>query len=345
MVNKRILVKSTILALSILIAGNVITLEANGSAFSKFSSNPMIISDVVKAAEIGMFTGAFTYVQNDAGNPDPAVIVQPDGSVAVALFKGTMIQLNCNVGVVPQITAGTDVAASVVTPAGNGILIAGNVAGSGIIQVQNTVNGITSNIIVNVVSSNNTITTSTELQEISPDYYYKEEYVGNNYVPNGIAIYYTNGDISVNADYFQYNSPNDNYQAICYVGDDNMLTIETYQGLRVSFSAWLSDGKYLPDQGSRWEFYEDNNLTSDILGDFNKPDRVVYITTNGKYVIVSETEPQGASFVPVHVITKGDVTDKWTYTFVRNGVTYTSYLVDMPWNRMELINRDSVITQ
>ncbi|MCI7790356.1 MAG: hypothetical protein MR531_06215 [Lachnospiraceae bacterium] len=320
--------KSVKLLMSIIIASSVVAMGSNGTVAATLTNNDTIISSIVMAAETTMFTGTYNYVQNDAGNPEPAVIVQPDGSVAVALFQGTMIQINSNVGVVPQILAGTEVAASVVAPEGNGILIAGNAVGSGVIQVQNTATGAISNIVVNVVASADVPAAT---QVVSSHYYYEDEYTGAKSVPNGISKIYTDGVIKVYSDSFRYNSPHDNYQATVYVDSDKMLTVETYKGIRIAFTVYLND-EYLLSK---------YNTTSYITGDCDKLDRIVYITTDGRYGIVEENEPTGAPYVPIRVITKGDVSDKWIITYERNGITYTSHLVDLPWHDMPLLNREA----
>ena len=201
------------------------------------------------AAETTMFTGTYNYVQNDAGNPEPAVVVQPDGSVAVALFQGTMIQLNSSIGVVPQILASTDVAASVVAPEGNGILIAGNAVGSGVIQVQNTANGTISNIVVNVVASAGAPATSTT--PVASASTHKGVQNGFYSYADDHKIVSADGCLEVILDGMQYAEDFNHKDPIVYFAEDGMLTVELYQGQWVKMKAnSLLDGYYVVDGGT-----------------------------------------------------------------------------------------------
>lgn len=236
--------KSVKLLMSIIIASSVVAMGSNGTVAATLTNNDAIISNIVMAAETTMFTGTYNYVQNDAGNPEPAVIVQPDGSVAVALFQGTMIQLNSNVGVVPQILAGTDVAASVVAPEGNGILIAGNAVGSGVIQVQNTANGTISNIVVNVVASAGAPVTSTT--PVASASTHKGVQNGFYSYADDHKIVSADGCLEVILDGMQYAEDFNHKDPIVYFGEDGMLTVELYQGQWVKMKAnSLLDGYYV----------------------------------------------------------------------------------------------------
>ena len=235
--------KSVKLLMSVIIASSIVAMGSNGTVAATLTNNDAIISSIVMAAETTMFTGTYNYVQNDAGNPEPAVVVQPDGSVAVALFQGTMIQLNSSVGVVPQILAGTDVAASVVVPEGNGILIAGNAVGSGVIQVQNTANGTISNIVVNVVASSSTPATSTT--PVTSASTHKGVQNGFYSYADDHKIVSTDGCLEVILDGMQFDNDYTHKDPIVYFGEDGMLTVELYQGQWVKMKAnSLLDGYY-----------------------------------------------------------------------------------------------------
>ena len=241
--------KSVKLLMSVIIASSVVAMGSNGTVAATLTNNDAIISSIVMAAETTMFTGTYNYVQNDAGNPEPAVVVQPDGSVAVALFQGTMIQLNSSVGVVPQILAGTDVAASVVVPEGNGILIAGNAVGSGVIQVQNTANGTISNIVVNVVASSSTPATSTT--PVTSASTHKGVQNGFYSYADDHKIVSTDGCLEVILDGMQFDNDYTHKDPIVYFGEDGMLTVELYQGQWVKMKAnSLLDGYYVVNGGT-----------------------------------------------------------------------------------------------
>ena len=239
--------KSVKLLMSVIIASSVVAMGSNGTVAATLTNNDAIISSIVMAAETTMFTGTYNYVQNDAGNPEPAVVVQPDGSVAVALFQGTMIQLNSSVGVVPQILAGTDVAASVVVPEGNGILIAGNAVGSGVIQVQNTANGTISNIVVNVVASAGAPATSTT--PVASASTHKGVQNGFYSYADDHKIVSADGCLEVILDGMQYAEDFNHKDPIVYFAEDGMLTVELYQGQWVRMKAnSLLDGYYVVDE-------------------------------------------------------------------------------------------------
>ena len=239
--------KSVKLLMSVIIASSVVAMGSNGTVAATLTNNDAIISSIVMAAETTMFTGTYNYVQNDAGNPEPAVVVQPDGSVAVALFQGTMIQLNSSIGVVPQILASTDVAASVVAPEGNGILIAGNAVGSGVIQVQNTAHGAISNIVVNVVASSSTPATSTT--PVASTSTHKGVQNGFYSYADDHKIVSADGCLEVILDGMQYAEDFNHKDPIVYFAEDGMLTVELYQGQWVRMKAnSLLDGYYVVDE-------------------------------------------------------------------------------------------------
>ena len=239
--------KSVKLLMSVIIASSVVAMGSNGTVAATLTNNDAIISSIVMAAETTMFTGTYNYVQNDAGNPEPAVVVQPDGSVAVALFQGTMIQLNSSIGVVPQILASTDVAASVVAPEGNGILIAGNAVGSGVIQVQNTAHGAISNIVVNVVASSSTPATSTT--PVASTSTHKGVQNGFYSYADDHKIVSADGCLEVILDGMQVKENFDHKNPFVYFAEDGMLTVELYQGQWVRMKAnSLLDGYYVVDE-------------------------------------------------------------------------------------------------
>ena len=239
--------KSVKLLMSVIIASSVVAMGSNGTVAATLTNNDAIISSIVMAAETTMFTGTYNYVQNDAGNPEPAVVVQPDGSVAVALFQGTMIQLNSSIGVVPQILASTDVAASVVAPEGNGILIAGNAVGSGVIQVQNTAHGAISNIVVNVVASSSTPATSTT--PVASTSTHKGVQNGFYSYADDHKIVSADGCLEVILDGMQFKENFDHKNPFVYFAEDGMLTVELYQGQWVRMKAnSLLDGYYVVDE-------------------------------------------------------------------------------------------------
>lgn len=148
------LLKTLIVATSVFAAGNFMTCTGAAGVIQALTGNYNLMATEVQAAELEMFTGEWSYVQNDISAPEAAVIKTGD-TIAVAMFKDTMIQLKVAEGVTPVITLGTETVASAVAPTGDGILIAGNQLGEGLIQVQNSVNGAVTNIVVSVLDAGN----------------------------------------------------------------------------------------------------------------------------------------------------------------------------------------------
>lgn len=146
------LLRSLLIATSIFIAGHFMTCSGAAGVIQSLTGNYNLMATEVQAAELDIFTGEWVYVQNEIGAPEAAVIKTGD-AIAVAIFKDTMIQLKSIAGITPNITLGTEVAAVAPAPTGDGILIAGNQLGEGLIQVQNPVNGSIANVVVSVLDS------------------------------------------------------------------------------------------------------------------------------------------------------------------------------------------------
>ena len=340
------LLRSLLIVTSIFVAGHFLT---STSASQTLTGNHNLMSIEVQAAELEVFTGEWSYVQNEIGAPEAAVI-KTDDAVAVALFKDTIIKLKTTTGITPVIILGTEVAASALAPTDDGIFIAGNQPGEGVIQVQNPMNGAITNVVVSVldsglgasVGSNITVTAPTT-QASAKYYYYTKEYT-DRYGNPAKTIKYTDGVLSVSADEFKYQTPDSDYKSILYIGNDGMLTLETYQGIsNVISSLYLTGDDYLPPAEGYSSPKKVCSESHYIYGNCDNPDKIVYITTDGKYGFVTEYEPVGAPFLPVRVITKGNVTDKWTITYVYKGVTYERRLLDLPWYYTEFLNEADFI--
>lgn len=340
------LLRSLLIVTSIFVAGHFLT---STSASQTLTGNHNLMSIEVQAVELEVFTGEWSYVQNEIGAPEAAVI-KTDDTVAVALFKDTIIKLKTTTGITPVIILGTEVAAVAPAPAGDGILIAGTQLGEGLIQVQNPVNGTVTNVVVSVLDSglgavadNVTAVTTQTTQASAKYYYYTKEYT-DRYGNPAKTIKYTDGVLSVSADEFRYQTPSSAYKSVLYMGNDGMLTLETYQGIINNINQpYLNGDDYLPHPdvwGNHSKVYSDSGY---IYGNCDNPDKIVYITTDGKYGFVTEYEPVGAPFLPVRVITKGNVTDKWTITYVYKGVTYERRLLDLPWYYTEFLNEADFI--
>lgn len=248
MVNKKLVKKAAVLATTIVVAGHTVALGADGMVIAKLI-NPDIISTVC-AAEAHVLTGQWVYVQNDAGNPEPVVNVNADGTLEVGMYLGTMIQLGGTAGSSLQVNAEPGVVASVVAPDGISILVAGNQVGSQTIQVQDTVTGATTNVVVNVVDANGTIipTETTEQTGVHPGVangYYS--YADNHKVVSADGRW----EINLNQLFFlrQTSVP----APVVYYGEDGMLTVEAYNLSLVKAGCKILDNNYRFGDGERVE--------------------------------------------------------------------------------------------
>lgn len=287
------LLKTLIVATSVFAAGNFMTCTGNYN----------IMATEVQAAELEMFTGEWSYVQNDIGAADAAVIKTGD-TIAVAMFKDTMIQLKVAEGVTPVITLGTETAASVVAPTGDGILIAGNQLGEGLIQVQNSVNGAVTNIVVSVLDAGNNGTVTAEASQavacnhpgvVNGFYSYAD----------GHKVVSTDGMLELHLDNLVWKSDVGHEAPKFYFADDGVLTVESYE----------SQGVYVPYVCNLPGFY--------CLGDFLGERGNIIIGASGKkevsklangirYLTIqsgghNENKVKNASTqLPVRIICKGN---------------------------------------
>ena len=225
--------KSINLALSVLVAGSIMAVGADGSTIASVSGNDAILTTIVEAAEAQELTatGIITYLQNDAGNPAPVFLANADGTYTLAMYKGTMV----NFGVTNLLAAagGTPMplqtsAYAAFAPAGDGqgIVIAATEVGAEVIQFQNVVNGVpTGNVItvaLNVVDAAGAAVTApaASTQVATSAYSYADEH----------KIVSTDGMLELNLDDMTWRSSTTHNAPKIYYGADGVLTVELYQG-------------------------------------------------------------------------------------------------------------------
>lgn len=225
--------KSINLALSVLVAGSIMAVGADGSTIASVSGNDAILTTIVNAAEAQELTatGIITYLQNDAGNPAPVFLANADGTYTLAMYKGTMV----NFGVANLLAAagGTPMplqtsAYAAFAPAGDGqgIVVAATEVGAEVIQFQNVVNGVpTGNVItvaLNVVDAAGTAATApaASTQVATSAYSYADDH----------KIVSTDGMLELNLDGMTWNSSTTHKAPKIYYAADGVLTIELYQG-------------------------------------------------------------------------------------------------------------------
>lgn len=230
--------KSINLALSVLVAGSIVAVGADGSTIASVSGNDAILTTIVEAAEAQELTatGIITYLQNDAGNPAPVFLANADGTYTLAMYKGTMV----NFGVTNLLAAagGTPMplqtsAYAAFAPAGDGqgIVVAATEVGAEVIQFQNVVNGVpTGNVItvaLNVVDAAGTAAPAASTQVATTAYSYADDH----------KIVSTDGMLELNLDGMTWHSSTTHKAPKIYYAADGVLTVEIYQGQGVNIPA------------------------------------------------------------------------------------------------------------
>lgn len=232
--------KSTNLLMSVLLAGSIIAVGANGTVAASISSNDAIIGSIVNAAEAQELTatGIITYLQNDAGNPAPVFLANADGTYTLAMYKGTMVNfgvanLLAAAGGAPMPLQTSAYAAFAPAGDGQGIVIAATEVGTEVIQFQNVVNGVpTGNVItvaLNVVDAAGTTATApaASTQVATSAYSYADDH----------KIVSTDGMLELNLDGMTWHSATTHGAPKIYYAADGVLTVEAYQGQGVNIPA------------------------------------------------------------------------------------------------------------
>ena len=250
--------KSTNLLMSVLLAGSIIAVGANGTVAASISSNDAIIGSIINAAEAQELTatGIITYLQNDAGNPAPVFLANADGTYTLAMYKGTMVNfgvtnLLATAGGTPMPLQTSAYAAFAPAGDGQGIVVAATEVGAEVIQFQNVVNGVpTGNVItvaLNVVDAAGTAATAptASTQVATSAYSYADDH----------KIVSTDGMLELNLDGMTWNSSTTHKAPKIYYAADGVLTVELYQGQFIKIPAT----SYLPG------YYAEHSLNSGCI--------------------------------------------------------------------------------
>lgn len=232
--------KSINLALSVLVAGSIVAVGADGSTIASVSGNDAILTTIVDAAEAQELTatGIITYLQNDAGNPAPVFLANADGTYTLAMYKGTIVNfgvtnLLATAGGVPMPLQTSAYAAFAPAGDGQGIVVAATEVGAEVIQFQNVVNGVpTGNVItvaLNVVDAAGAAATApaASTQVATSAYSYADDH----------KIVSTDGMLELNLDGMTWRSSTTHKAPKIYYAADGVLTIEAYQGQGVNIPA------------------------------------------------------------------------------------------------------------
>lgn len=232
--------KSINLALSVLVAGSIMAVGADGSTIAAVSGNDAILTTIVEAAEAQELaaTGIVTYLQNDAGNPAPVFLANADGTYTLAMYKDTIVNfgvanLLATAGGVPMPLQTSAYAAFAPAADNQGIVVAATEVGAQVVQFQNVVNGVpTGNVItvaLNVVDAAGTVATASvaSTQVVTSAYSYADDH----------KIVSTDGMLELNLDGMTWHSSTTHKAPKIYYGADGVLTVEIYQGQGVNIPA------------------------------------------------------------------------------------------------------------
>ena len=294
--------KSINLALSVLVAGSIMAVGADGSTIASVSSNDAILTTIVEAAEAQELaaTGIVTYLQNDAGNPVPVFLANADGTYTLAMYKGTMVNfgvtnLLATAGGVPMPLQTSAYAAFAPAGDGQGIVVAATEVGAEVIQFQNVVNGVpTGNVItvaLNVVDAAGTAAPAASTQVATSAYSYADDH----------KIVSTDGMLELNLDGMTWHSSTTHKAPKIYYGADGVLTVEIYQGQGVNIPAVSNLAGYHVGFNSKWTYISVGAAARGVKG-----------TEIVNYTVHKDGTPYGSpeSFnpstqLPIRVVTLG----------------------------------------
>lgn len=294
--------KSINLALSVLVAGSIVAVGADGTTMAAVSGNDAILTTIVEAAEAQELaaTGIVTYLQNDAGNPAPVFLANADGTYTLAMYKGTMVNfgvanLLATAGGVPMPLQTSAYAAFAPAADNQGIVVAATEVGAQVVQFQNVVNGVpTGNVItvnLTIVDAAGTTAPAASTQVATTAYSYADDH----------KIVSTDGMLALNLDGMTWNSSTTHKAPKIYYAADGVLTVELYQGQRVK----------IPATSNLAGYYAESSLNSGCISLGSAPRgvkgtevRQLTVHKNG----TSDVEPTGfnpSTQLPIRVVTLG----------------------------------------
>lgn len=312
-----IIKKSINLVLSILVAGSIVAVGADGSTIASVSGNDAILTTIVEAAEAQELaaTGVVTYLQNDAGNPAPVFLANADGTYTLAMYKGTMVNfgvanLLATAGGTPMPLQTSAYAAFAPAGDGQGIVVAATEVGAEVIQFQNVVNGVpTGNVItvaLNVVDAAGTAATApaASIQVATTAYSYADDH----------KIVSTDGMLELNLDGMTWNSSTTHKAPRIYYAADGVLTIELYQGQHVEIPATSNLAGYYAEHSTNSGSISFGSAARGVKG---TEVRQVTIHKNGTHW----GSPEGfnpSTQLPIRVVTLGSSTSDGSRDLAQN---------------------------
>lgn len=299
--------KSINLALSVLVAGSIMAVGADGSTIASVSGNDAILTTIVEAAEVQELTatGIITYLQNDAGNPAPVFLANADGTYTLAMYKGTMVNfgvtnLLATAGGVPMPLQTSAYAAFAPAADNQGIVVAATEVGAQVVQFQNVVNGVpTGNVItvaLNVVDAAGTGATApaASTQVATSAYSYADDH----------KIVSTDGMLELNLDGMTWHSSTTHKAPKIYYGADGVLTVECYQGQGIQIQATSNLAGYHVGRNDKWTY---TGVGGNARGVKGTETQMLTVHKDGK----SYSDPAGfnpTTQLPIRVVTLGSIT-------------------------------------
>lgn len=225
--------KSAKLVTSVVIAGQILALNPDGSIYAKLTGSYAPFT--VEAAEMEQLaaSGVITYLQNPTNNPQPVFTANPDGTYSLTMYQGTLVEFGLfnTSGGVPTPLQGSTFAELAPAPGNNGVYINAMGTGTQQVQLQGMVNGVP---VGNAVTLNLTVVASgTDTQAATQPATQVGVHPG---VANGFYSYAddhkivsTDGNLELNIDAAHWHASTTQPAPVMYYAADGLLTVECYQ--------------------------------------------------------------------------------------------------------------------
>lgn len=225
--------KSAKLVTSVVIAGQILALNPDGSIYAKLTGSYAPFT--VEAAELEQLaaSGVVTCLQNPANNPQPVFTANPDGTYSLTMYPGTLVEFGLfnTSGGVPTPLQGSTFAELAPAPGNNSVYINATGTGTQQVQLQNMVNGVP---VGNVITLNLTVVApGMDIQVATQPVTQVGVHPG---VANGFYSYAddhkivsTDGNLELNLDRMTWHATTTQPAPVMYYAADGVLTVECYQ--------------------------------------------------------------------------------------------------------------------
>jgi len=223
--------KSAKLVTSVVIAGQILALNPDGSIYAKLTGSYAPFT--VEAAEMEQLaaSGVITYLQNPANNPQPVFTANPDGTYSLTMYQGTLVEFGLfnTSGGVPTPLQGSTFAELAPAPGNNSVYINAIGTGAQQVQLQGMVNGVP---VGNAVTVNLTVvapgTPAVATQPVDTGVH---QGVANGFYSyaDDHKIVSTDGNLELNLDGTHWHASTTQPAPVMYYAADGILTVECYQ--------------------------------------------------------------------------------------------------------------------